>query len=209
MSSKFIEASLDAYEQQSAGLVAIEDGLPAQEDLSTVHPWVEQLALRGIKLQAGRGKYHNTGANYTVDIAPIRVDTSEPMVQLLERTDTGLWAVPGGFIDPGESDWQAMLREYEEEIGRDIEDFRPNIKRIYKGPVADIRMTANAWPETSAFVAVLDPNYSNELPAEIIEQTGINRAEALRIGWFTLAQTAQIEFYGSHRQLVELAFENI
>jgi len=40
---------------------------------------------------------------------------------LVHKTDHGLWALPGGGMDPGESIAQAAVRETKEETGMDIE----------------------------------------------------------------------------------------
>ena len=40
---------------------------------------------------------------------------------LVHKTDNGLWALPGGGMDPGESIAQAAVRETKEETGMDIE----------------------------------------------------------------------------------------
>ena len=39
---------------------------------------------------------------------------------LVHKTDNGLWALPGGGMDPGESIAQAAVRETKEETGMDI-----------------------------------------------------------------------------------------
>lgn len=36
---------------------------------------------------------------------------------LARRSDSGLWSVPGGHIEAGESSWAAAVREFEEETG--------------------------------------------------------------------------------------------
>jgi 8-oxo-dGTP pyrophosphatase MutT (NUDIX family) len=41
-------------------------------------------------------------------------------VVLLEHKRLGIWLQPGGHIDPGESPWDAALRESREETGLDV-----------------------------------------------------------------------------------------
>ncbi|MFT4656632.1 MAG: 8-oxo-dGTP pyrophosphatase MutT (NUDIX family) [Candidatus Aldehydirespiratoraceae bacterium] len=41
-------------------------------------------------------------------------------VLLLKHKRLGLWLQPGGHIDPGESPWEAALREAHEETGLDV-----------------------------------------------------------------------------------------
>jgi ADP-ribose pyrophosphatase YjhB (NUDIX family) len=50
-------------------------------------------------------------ANFAVDAIPMR----DGRVYLIERKDGRGWAIPGGFIDAGESPDQAAMRELQEE----------------------------------------------------------------------------------------------
>jgi 8-oxo-dGTP pyrophosphatase MutT (NUDIX family) len=50
-------------------------------------------------------------------------------VVLLEHKRLGIWLQPGGHIDPGETPWDAALRESREETGLDVR---------FAGPVDDL-----------------------------------------------------------------------
>ncbi len=50
-------------------------------------------------------------------------------VVLLEHKRLGIWLQPGGHIDPGETPWDASLRESREETGLDVR---------FAGPVDDL-----------------------------------------------------------------------
>lgn len=45
-------------------------------------------------------------------------------VLLGRRKDNGLWTLPGGGVDEGETPWQAVIRETREETGVDVEVIR-------------------------------------------------------------------------------------
>lgn len=53
-------------------------------------------------------------------------------VLLQRRADNGLWALPGGAVEPGESVGQALVREVREETGLDVEPV--GIVGVYSDP---------------------------------------------------------------------------
>jgi 8-oxo-dGTP pyrophosphatase MutT (NUDIX family) len=59
------------------------------------------------------------------EVDPVHVTGSgivvgERGVVLLEHKRLGIWLQPGGHIDPGETPWEAALRESREETGLDV-----------------------------------------------------------------------------------------
>lgn len=59
-----------------------------------------------------------------VGVAAYIFDYSQDTILLLKRAGShgeGLWAPPGGWVDPGESLLQAAEREVKEEVGMDVE----------------------------------------------------------------------------------------
>ena len=53
-------------------------------------------------------------------------------VLLQQRDDNGLWGLPGGSVEPGESVTEAVVREVREEIGLDVEPLR--LIGVYSAP---------------------------------------------------------------------------
>lgn len=101
----------------------------------------------------GRGMLDKWGATMAADpiLTRINPDTNKIEVLLIQRGDTGEWALPGGKVDLGEEPWQAAGRELIEEAGvENVElDFSES-EIVYAGYVDDPRNTDNAWMETTA-----------------------------------------------------------
>jgi len=142
----------------------------------------------------GKGAYWNWGPNYTAD--PIVITSEQrPRILLIKRSDTGEHALPGGFVDETElhNPILAAYRELEEETGLTI-DVGGDL--IYQGIVDDPRATANAWPETSAYLFTI----SEPMPV----QAGDDAREA---DWYFIDDLPE-KLYGSHADLIEKALEN-
>ena len=157
-----------------------------------LHPFMIE---QGIELTTGKGFFRNWGPNYTAD--PVVMTTEKrPRVLLIHRSDTGDLALPGGFVDPGEfaEPVKAAYRELEEETGLTL---NIDAKLIYQGPVDDPRSTANAWPETSAYLF--------HIPEPLPVQAGDDAREA---GWHYI-DTLPENLYGSHASLIQQALESI
>lgn len=73
-----------------------------------LHPWLKDMIEdAAIGLVTGKGFYHKWGPNKTAD--PILFHRGSFL--LVRRCDTGNWALPGGFVDPGETTVETSIRE--------------------------------------------------------------------------------------------------
>ncbi len=151
-----------------------------------LHPWRDRLE----QLPEGKGNFYHYGPNYTAD--PIVIANGKLL--LIQRGDSGKWALPGGFVDQGEDAITAGLRELGEEANLVLDDSNPQI--IYEGPVDDPRATLNAWPETTALLW--------RLAGEAEIRAG---DDAQATAWFALNELPS-ELHGSHAALIEQAITN-
>lgn len=194
-----------------------------------LHPWIKEMVTDpDIGAITGKGFYWNWGPNYTADPIIVRHDLSEPHVLLIKRRDTKYWALPGGFINNGEPETEAAMREGREESGVDINELPHTVTPIYKGPLADLRATANAWPETTAirFDLILDNDADikklEQMMTNNIWQTWIRHIgrvtleeqisrlpwkggdDALKAKWIPLSKIHN-QLFGSHQLLIQMA----
>ena len=197
----------------------IVEGVNWASDGSPLHPFLKLLLTQTNKgLPTGPGFFWNLGPLKTADSVFLRVFDHKLQVLLVNRSDGGGWALPGGFVErtkrttPGvmtigtiESNLDAAKRESKEETGIMAFDDIPSVCILQNIPVADRRMTAQAWPVTS--VHVFFPNYETGL--RMIPQK--DRDETLDVGWFnvsgdsTWAGATSDSLYASHVSYLKLA----
>lgn len=87
------------------------------------------------------------GENAAADPVVIAGTGSDRHILLIQRGDTGQWAIPGGMVDPGETAPAALVRELAEETGVDLSGMSPRI--LWRGYVNDPRNTDHAWITTT------------------------------------------------------------
>lgn len=86
----------------------------------------------------------------------------------------GMWAAPGGFVDPNERVEEAAARELMEETG--LTGIAPRLLGVYSKPGRDPR----GWNVSCAFTC--------QAPAGSIPQAGDDAAQA---GWFAVEKRPQ------------------
>ncbi len=191
MNSTDLPSETDQEQFKQQGLVLDTKGRP-------VHPWISHMLFdRNIGVITGKGFYWKWGPNYTADPIVTRDTDQGKEILLIQRGDTGRWALPGGFVDPDENPFDTALRETCEETGLDISNAAQTGRAIYDGPLADLRVTANAWPHTYAFhfdVTGLDL------------QAPKGQDDAVDATWILLDELPNVLF-GSHALLIKKALE--
>jgi ADP-ribose pyrophosphatase YjhB (NUDIX family) len=168
--------------------------LPTDQQGRPIHPWLDQMVSDPrIGVVTGKGFYYRWGPNYTADAVVIKAGH----VLLVERADLGVLALPGGFVDLADASASAGgLREVKEETQLNIDDHL-NAPIIYQGLVVDLRMTAHAWPETTATLVNLGND--GELPAVH------GKDDAKWAGWVPLEEAQRQRLFGSHNLLIGMA----
>jgi len=157
----------------------------------------------------GRGLLGKWGANQAADPMVCRrnPESNQLEVVLIQRKDTGEWAIPGGMVDDGDSVSRTLRKEFEEEAARNEfkEDqeviatiFSPNNRYlIYEGYVDDSRNTDNAWMETSAYLFVCTERQAKLLKFES------QKGETLDVKWIPFSELDHIKLFASHRDFLE------
>jgi 8-oxo-dGTP pyrophosphatase MutT (NUDIX family) len=123
-------------------------------------------------------------------------DEARKKVLLTKRADNGLWCLPGGGVDPGESVDETVIREAWEETGLTIRVLR--LIGVYSDP--DWLVVYN---ESDA-VQIVALNFE----AEIITGEPDLSDETSDWGYYSLEEMTALEMLLNHRQRVEDAFEN-
>lgn len=123
-------------------------------------------------------------------------DEARTKVLLTRRADNGLWCVPGGAMESGESAAEACEREVFEETS-----LRVRVRRIvgvYSNPDQLI-----IYPDGNKVHIVVVG-----FEAEIIGgELGLSN-ETTEAGYFSLTEMESMSMHGKHKERVEDAFSN-
>jgi len=151
----------------------------------------------GIK---GRGILSKFGPQHAAD--PIVTCYKNNRLNFLAvlRKDVDMYAIPGGFIDPGETYPETLKREFEEESCQGTEEeilnkVFENGDIIYAGPTFDDpRTTDNAWIETIVVHYHITEDLSNKI--KLKPQLG----ETKKVEWID----CDANLYGGHSHFIKM-----
>ena len=166
----------------------------------------------------GRGALGLWGPNHAADTIVTRQgEQGKTEVLLIQRKDTGQWALPGGMVEDEADIFNVALKELAEEalalnsaegsknldreaIINKVEELKQfpcfqRARNTYKGVVEDPRNTDNAWMETEAWSVQL----SAEEAATLRLQAGDDAAVAR---WMPVTEENMNNLYASHAKIV-------
>jgi len=124
-------------------------------------------------------------------------DETRTKVLLTRRTDNGLWCVPGGAMEAGESAAEACIREVWEETGLHV-----SVKRL-----------VGVYSNPNQLVVYADGNKVHivvmSFETEIIGgELGLSN-ETTQAGFFSVKEMETMPMHGKHKERVEDAFLNL
>lgn len=135
-----------------------------------------------------RDATHKTGASCAV--------MDGDRLLLTRREDNGLWCLPGGGVDSGETWSEAAEREVREETGLTVK--ARSVLSVYTDP--DIVITYPDGRRRQVFGVCFR--------ADLLDGTAGTSDEVTQVGWFTQAELKRVPIIPLHRPLVRAAFES-
>ena len=123
-------------------------------------------------------------------------DETRKKVLLTRRADNGLWCVPGGAMESGESVSETCEREVLEETGLKVRAMR--LVGVYSNPDELV-----IYPDgTKVQIVALG------FEAEVISGELSLSDETTGFGYFSFDEIETMEFSGNHKQRIDDALEN-
>jgi ADP-ribose pyrophosphatase YjhB (NUDIX family) len=127
-------------------------------------------------------------ANSMVPSVNVVIENDAGEILLIERSDNGNWALPGGAIDLGESMSQAGVRETKEETGIDCEIL--GVIGIYTDPKHIILYTSNGEARQE-FSILLRARATGGHPTPSSESTKVRWVSQTEIGSLQMDSSMQ------------------
>ncbi len=143
------------------------------------------------KTEVHRGPRISRQGRLRLGCSAIIFDRERRKILLTRRTDNGLWCLPGGAMDSGESAAEACVREVWEETGLQVQVLR--LVGVYSDPDQLV-----VYPDGhKAHVVAL----SFEV-AVVGGELGLS-SETTEAAYFTLEESRGLELIGQHNQRIE------
>ncbi|TDX04007.1 NUDIX hydrolase [Kribbella sp. VKM Ac-2566] len=131
-------------------------------------------------------------ANSMVPSVNVVIENEAGEILMIERSDNGNWALPGGAIDLGESMSQAGVRETKEETGIDCEIL--DVLGIYTNPKHIILYTSNGEARQE-FSILLRARATGGAPTPSSEST--------RVRWIPQSELSSLQMNDTMRRRID------
>lgn len=128
-----------------------------------------------------------------VDIV-VQTDTEVLMIKRKNNPYAGHWALPGGFIDPGETPVQAALRELVEETGVELNS-APTLVGEFREPYRDPRME-HTWSWA----------FKLHINSQSATTAGDDASAAV---WIPIKQLGQLQLAFDHAAILKKALNGV
>lgn len=128
--------------------------------------------------------------------AAVVFDESQTRVLLMRRSDNGLWGLPGGGLEPGESVEEGCVREVWEETGLHVRLLR--LIGVYSSPHRVIQ-----YADGNRFQII-----GLTFAAEVVSGELTLNEEATELAYFTLDEIAALPLMEHHRERLADALAN-
>ncbi len=135
--------------------------------------------------------------NSIIPAASVVVANDQGEILLIQRADNGMWTIPGGAMEFGESLTQTAIREAKEETGYDIEVI--GLVGIYTNPNRRIEYTSNGEVRQEFSVCYIGQLVGGEYTLN---------DEATQIEWVAPDDVENLQMSDSIRQRVSCYFES-
>jgi len=128
-------------------------------------------------------------------------DIEQEKMLLIRRTDNGLWAVPGGYMEPGESLTEACRREVLEETGLTIKVHR--LIGIYTSPNLTLEYPdGNIWQIVVLHFEAIPVTGEFKLGDETAEIRYFSQSEANKIQMNSLDQKRMLDGFSRNKETI-------
>jgi ADP-ribose pyrophosphatase YjhB (NUDIX family) len=121
-------------------------------------------------------------------------DEPRQRILLMKRDDNGLWCLPSGGMDPGESVTETVIREVEEETGLIVRVV--GLVGIYSSPDVLVR-----YPDGNRF-QIVSLCFATEVVGGELKAT----SEAVSVGYFDEEAASAMAIMANHVERIRDAF---
>lgn len=188
-----------------------------ETDPTRIHNWPDRQAAAAIwfpvidghpvnphgptRIQRGRNRFGHWGEAKTADAFVTAEFDGHRWLAMIRRPG-GAWALPGGFLDPGETPAQAAPREFAEETGFHLEG--TDLDVLAWRYVPDERGSGESWAVTAPVRVNLGPVHA--LPhlegADDAMDAAWIRADTYEVLVDYLARVHAGQVYGAHEAML-------